>query len=483
MGSIYRTLNNNYVFDNILYWMSVQNIYNLHVLIYCSNWRKNCFKSGIKKNSLWWKWFNKPLVKFLYLIILIRIIKNIDLTIFIFSLTLYFIFLKKGLINFLLNQDDLVIPLILLITWVFFTGIILLNGSDYMYFNRRKWLLTFFVLILLLFLRFFRSSIIFLYILFERIFLLIFLIIINWGYSPERLQSAIYILFYTLVFSLPFLIILILRRTHLETFFIVNLLRRTFNVWSVIIFLVFLVKIPTIFFHLWLPKAHVEAPIFGSIVLAGVLLKIGGYGISRFLKYDFYIRIIIFPMILLSCILVSFCVLFQRDMKSIIAYSSVAHIVLVVVGIISFRFDGNLGMILLIITHGVTSSTLFIISFLLYSIRGTRRILILENFAIVRIIRFWFFIFMILSLSIPLSSPFFRELMCISSSIVFMLKEITLFILILFLFGVYGILIFFIINMGGRKKLIESFELIKERFIFIFSIWPIYVVLLLINFM
>jgi NADH-ubiquinone oxidoreductase chain 4 len=143
-----------------------------------------------------------------------------------------------------------------------------------------------FFILLFLVLSFIRAKIINFYIFFEASLIPIFLLIIGWGYQPERLQAGIYILFYTLFASLPLILVILFLKSEVEYFY------ERFNIFSinylnnlilVIIILAFLVKLPMFFFHLWLPKAHVEAPVAGSMILAGVLLKLGGYGLWRLL--------------------------------------------------------------------------------------------------------------------------------------------------------------------------------------------------------
>src|SRR5271154_4054721 len=176
--------------------------------------------------------------------------------------------------------------------------------------------------------------------------------IIGWGYQPERTQAGIYFLFYTLTASLPLLLGLFFISRNFKTinFLLWDGLNSYFSLNYFLIFsfiIAFLVKIPIFLTHLWLPKAHVEAPVAGSIILAGVLLKLGGFGLIRFIVIFYEIIYLLSSYIIgLALIRIFYvglicCRIF--DLKALIAYSSVSHIALIICGFYNYNYCWRVG--------------------------------------------------------------------------------------------------------------------------------------------
>jgi len=188
------------------------------------------------------------------------------------------------------------------------------------------------------------KKIIMFYIFFEASLIPIFLLVLGWGSNLEKLQSGVYMLMYTLRGSLPLLIFIIIYSTEvgdLKFFeYTLNYLNNKFFILGVFILLAFLVKIPLFGVHLWLPKAHVEAPVTGSIILAGVMLKMGGYGLMRLnliLKGNLILNNILIRIPIIGGVAIGLKCLKQVDLKILVAYSSVVHIGLVVAGLICLK--------------------------------------------------------------------------------------------------------------------------------------------------
>nr|YP_009509639.1 NADH dehydrogenase subunit 4 [Curtonida isos]AUN45056.1 NADH dehydrogenase subunit 4 [Curtonida isos] len=223
------------------------------------------------------------------------------------------------------------------------------------------------------------------YISFEASLIPTLILILGWGYQPERIQAGIYMLFYTLFASLPLLVsILNLYWGGGSLTFGLTLkvlgLDFSSSIWFFATIMAFVVKLPMYMFHLWLPKAHVEAPVAGSMILAGVLLKLGGYGLIRVLfLFSELSKLFCWLWVgigILGGFVVSTICLRQVDMKSLIAYSSVAHMGLVLAGLMSFGWWGSSGAVVVMVGHGLCSSGLFCLANMVYERLGSRSLLI-----------------------------------------------------------------------------------------------------------
>ena len=237
----------------------------------------------------------------------------------------------------------------------------------------------------------------------------------------------------------------------------------------------FAVKVPMFPFHTWLPDAHVQAPTSGSVILAGVLLKLGAYGFIRLsLPFFEYASIYFQPMIFaLSCVAIvytSIVALRQLDMKKMIAYSSVAHMGFVTIGIFTLTQDGINGAYFQMISHGIVSAALFLIVGVVYERHHTR--MISDYSGVTNVMpkySFFFMVFMLASVGLPGTSGFVGEFLVIMSTISVSVY-LTFFTAVGVILGAsYMLLLYKNINFGDLKSDIKQLADLTNIEIFYFS--------------
>ena len=284
-----------------------------------------------------------------------------------------------------------------------------------------------------------------------------YLIISVWGSRKRKIHASYVFFFFTLFGSLLMFIsignlcalfktsdifLLHLLLNHLErlNFFSLSILQdlnlTTFPVYFDLIFLKFFwfsffvgfcVKIPIYPFHIWLPEAHVEASTAGSVILAGILLKMGVYGLFRILLFFFPLLSIYFsPLILVLCLIgilyTSFITLFQNDIKKIIAYSSVSHMGYCVLGLTINSIHGISGSFFIMLSHGLISSLLFILVGSLYERFSTRLVQHYSGLSsFLPQFSFFFLLTLLANMSFPITSGFIGELLVLMGLVEFSL--------------------------------------------------------------
>jgi len=327
----------------------------------------------------------------------------------------YMYFAIDGLSLFFIYLTTFLIPLCLLFNW---------QTQHEEEVNNN--FISIFIIEILLLLAFTTTDILMFYIFFETI-LIPFFIFIGINALRKRKTHASYLLFfYTIGGSIFMLISILMIYKYTGSTDILVILDSKYDnikwlehfVW-ICFFITFAIKIPIFPFHIWLPEAHVEAPTEGSVLLAGLLLKLGAYGILRFLipmfpSVTLYYSPLVITLSILGIVYTSFITIRQIDIKRIVAYSSIAHMNLCILGIFSFNNTAIAGSILLMISHGLVSGGLFFMIGMLYNRFHTKLIKYYSGLIhYMPIFGTIFFILIISNISMPLTSNFIGEFLII----------------------------------------------------------------------
>ena len=328
-------------------------------------------------------------------------------------------------------------------------------------------------------------ELIFFYFWFESSLIPMFLIILIWGNLTRKTVAAFYLIMYTLIFSTPFFIAIVF--IHYK-FGSSNVIFLTYSavlsvsyqkVMFIVFFMAFAVKLPVFPIHIWLPEAHVESPTTGSVILASLLLKLGYYGCLRFCLQCFPEAILFYkPVIAIigiaGCIYGALLSLSQNDMKKVIAYSSVSHMSVCLLGLFSGNFFGILGSFLMAIGHSFVSSSLFFLVGSLYDRYHTRSLDYFSGLGnYIPIFSFFFFIAVISNFGFPISLNFVSEFF-IFVGVGFWNFSVLLFLLFYSVLSVaYNLLLFIKIFHGTLKNYIVKFVVVDLQKRELYILFPL----------
>lgn len=405
-----------------------------------------------------------------------------------------FHFIPEFNLNYTIIVDHISIVFLVLVTFI--TPIALLSQNFFYNEELRDPEFVFYIFIIefLLINSFLVLDVLFFFIFFEMLVIPVYFLIGIWGSRGRKIKADNYFFLYTLLSSnfLLFGLIFIYAEIGSTSYFDILLSNFSYKkqifFWF-LFFLTFASKIPMFPFHIWLPEAHVEAPTAVSIILASLLLKLGGYGFIRFVIPLFPIANYFFwPML---CLVVFFSVTYgslfaisQVDLKKIIAYSSIVHMNFAILGLFTLNIYGHVGCIFLMLSHGITSTGLFLSVGVLYDRYHTR---ITDYYsglvAIMPLFSIFFFIFFISNIGFPGTANFISEFLLFLSIgfknffILFLMFPSFLLSLLycIFIFNkiCFGTLSFFLNGVNFDITIREFYLLFSlSFFIFLFGLFP-----------
>nr|QXV86737.1 NADH dehydrogenase subunit 4 [Bisetocreagris titanium] len=377
--------------------------------------------------------------------------------------------------------DEFSVILMLLTLWLSFMILIMVFNFKFMskFFYEK---LVFFMAIILV-MSFVLKNLIFFYITFELILLPVTIMITHWGLNPYRLQAGIYMLFYTVSVSLPMILSMFLIYFNCGTLImiLISYLKIEFNLISLFLIMGMSVKFPIYILHLWLPKAHVQAPVFGSMILAGILLKLGGYGFLRILPMIlFFNSVFLILMTIWGGFLTAFLSFRQTDLKMLVAYSSIGHMAMVYVNLImfsSFSFKGSLSMML---AHGLCSSGMFFMVDVVYSRMHSRCLVLISGmFLVIPSLSLCWFLLSICNMAAPPSFSLYAEIILLTCGVWHSKWTIMVMVLLSFWGAIFSLYLFLYSNHSYSSSTISICGVTKMEYLILILHWiPLNLVIL-----
>nr|AII02260.1 NADH dehydrogenase subunit 4 [Rhodoneura mellea] len=414
------------------------------------------------------------MMKFLFMMIFMMpfcLMKNMFWMVQMMMFLLMFLFMNLTIsvmnycnFSYMYSCDILSYMLIMLSIWICTLMIMASENLFKMKFFEYGFLFSVIFLLIMLYLTFSTMNLFLFYLYFEGSLIPTLFLIIGWGYQPERIQAGIYLLFYTLFMSLPLLlgIFYIFYEVNYMMIYFLKFFNMNIYLLYISMILAFLVKMPMYFVHLWLPKAHVEAPVSGSMILAGIMLKLGGYGLIRVMIFmqeiNMKLGMIWVVISLVGGFYISLKCFCQMDMKSLIAYSSVAHMSIIIGGLMTMNYFGYLGSFILMIGHGLCSSGMFCLANINYERLHSRSLFInkgMMNF--MPSMSLWWFLLMSSNMAAPPSLNLMGEISLINSLVSWSWFSMIMLMLISFFSAGYSLYLYSFTQHGKYYFGIYSF--------------------------
>nr|YP_009827241.1 NADH dehydrogenase subunit 4 [Trichopria drosophilae]QIV21181.1 NADH dehydrogenase subunit 4 [Trichopria drosophilae] len=348
-------------------------------------------------------------------------------------------------------------------------------------FNKNFFNLNLILLMFFLFMSFSSMNYFYFYLFFECSMIPTFLLIMCWGYQPERIKASLYMIMYMMFASLPkLLMIFFLMKYFFSMNYLIMLnkyLMMNFNNFMIYLLmqLIYLIKLPIFYFHLWLPKAHVEAPISGSMILASIMLKLGSYGIIRsnlmMLNLSNYYNKYLMILMMFSSLILSMICLIQNDLKMLVAYSSIIHMSMMLMSLLTLSNLGYKGGYLMMLGHGLCSPGMFCLVNFNYLRLKSRSFLINKGMIMMMPnMSMWWFFLCISNMSAPPSINLLSEMLMSISLIKWNLLIMLNLMMIMFLSSIYSMYLYSKTQHGNFKNF-KNYNNYMNEYILIMLHW------------